>query len=467
MSNDAFDSELRPSPGDVNLKSTLPIWAVLVMIVLAAMSVRVVDLGGRSLWVDEGATAMNARLDFDQILRGERDRAHPPGYYALIHATSLISDSETALRLPSAIASSLAAAVAYLLGRRLGDHLIGMLGAAILIVSPLDVWYAQEARQPVFAALAVVTATYFLTRSNWAWRSASAAVLLVGLYLDYITAVGWIAVGALWLVIWLPKEPPRAANWLIVTGAAALVYAPVQGTEFFAGFQGLLGYEGAGIWYGDILSSNPVTSNPIGLLVVGGLATAILFALVRQLTANGRMAKAVTWLVVIGFAVGSALSPIPRAYSVKKVIVVGWPILALLIAYLILHRIGRGRPALISAILVLSMLGTVASYFVPKDDWRQATATINASAQPGDVAWVGPDHWAADAYLYYDGALPVFYDSEPASRVGDTGEVWMITYRRPQDTAPSLEAEAWFDDHWALVEEIPLYRLALRRYAQR
>jgi mannosyltransferase len=410
---------------------------------------------------------MNARLDFDQIFRGESDREHPPGYYALIRATSMISDSETGLRLPSAIASSLAAAVAYLLGRRLVNHWVGLLGAAILIVSPLDVWYAQEARQPVFAALAVVTATYLLTRSHWAWRAASAAVLLLGLYIDYITAVGWVAVGAMWLVIWLPREPQRAANWVIVTAAATLAYIPLQGAQFVAGFEGLLGYEGAGIWYGDILNSNPITSNPIGLLVVGGIATAIAFALARRLTADGRMARAVSWMVVIGFAVGSAVSPFPRAYSVKKVIVVGWPILALLIAYLVLHRIGRGRTALISTILVLSVVGTVASYFVPKDDWRQATAVINANAAPGDVAWVGPDHWAADAYLYYDGALPVFYDREPASSLGGVGEVWMITYRRPQDTAPSLEAEAWFDDHWTLVEEVPLYRLALRRYAPR
>ena len=40
-----------------------------------------------------------------------------------------------------------------------------------------------------------------------------------------------------------------------------------------------------------------------------------------------------------------------------------------------------------------------------------------------------------------------------------------MTYRRPQDTPPSLEVEAWFDANWTLAgPEEPFYRMAVRHY---
>jgi mannosyltransferase len=440
---------------------------VALAIFLIAFSVRLVDIGGRSLWVDEGATAINARLELSQLIRGEgQDPEHPSGYYALINLTSRWSDSETGLRVPSAVASSLAAVLTYLVGRRLVGHRLGLLAAAILILSPLDLWYAQEARQPVFAALAIIAGIWGLTRRDWVGYSVSVAALLIGLHLDYITAAGWLGAGAIWMVMWLRTERARLIEWLLVTGVAAAVYAPIQGSEFAAGFESLLGYEGAGIWYGELLGSNPVTSNAFGLLLMASLAVAITFALANRLTVRGSRANLWASLLAAGFALGSALTPIPRAYSVKKVLVVGWPVLALIIAFVILERVGpRWRRAMVIGLLASSLVASAASLLVPKDDWRGATAHVNSHAQAGDVVWVGPDPWAADAYHYYDGALPVMMAAEPAlSMLPQGGEVWLITYRRPQDTAPSLAVEGWFDEHWRLVEETPFYRLEVRRY---
>jgi hypothetical protein len=444
--------------------------ALVVLAVFAlALTIRVIDLGGRSLWVDEGATAVNSRLGLDQILGGEdQDFEHPPGYYALINLTSRISDSEAGLRLPSAVASALAAAVTYLVGRRLGGHLTGLLAAAILIVSPIDLWYAQEARQPALAALAIIGGIWGLARRDWLGYSVALVALVLGLYFDYITAAGWFAAGAIWTMLWRKADRARILDWLVVTAAAAIIYAPIEGAEFMTGFRGLLGYEGAGIWYGDILGSNPVTSNAIGLLAVAAVMVAIAFAVLNRLTGRGRAGAIWTALIVIAFALGSALTPIPRAYSVKKVLVVGWPVLALIIAYLIVMRAGAGwRRPMVIGLLATSLVGSAASFFVPKDDWRGATAYVNAHSVPGDVAWTREDTWAADAYFYYQGALPVHLDPSPDEEDLPLGhDVWLISYRRPQDPGghPSIQAEQWFDENWDLVEEVPFYRLAVRHY---
>lgn len=442
------------------------VWALaLAVIIVGAFAIRMVDLGGRSLWVDEGATWVLSQRTLPEIIENSGDDEHPSGYYALIHLTSRISDSEAALRLPSVIASVLAILATYLLGRDLVNHRLGLTAAALLALSPLDVWYAQEARQPIFAALIVVSAGYALSRGRWWGVIAASALLIIGLYLDFITAVGWVAFGGIWITIWFRKDRERVVDWASVTVVAVLIYAPLQGSEFFKGFSGLLGYQGGGFWYGEILGSNPVTSSPFGLLLLGGLVTAGVFALGRAITRPTRSGRLLSVLIVSGFALGSALMAVPRAYSVKKVIVTGWPVLTLLVAYLLVERVtGRSQRLLMGGAIALLALGTIATFTVPKDDWRNATAFVNENAADGDVVWVGPDPWAADAYFYYGGELPVFHETSPDQR-SIPGDVWLMTYRRPQDTPPSLEVEAWFDANWTLAgPEEPFYRMAVRHY---
>lgn len=436
------------------------------LILVAGFALRLVQLGEKSLWVDEGATWVLSQRPLPDILEDSGDREHPPGYYALIHFSSRVSDSEAALRFPSVVASTLAILLVYLLGRRMADHRVGIAAAALLALSPLDLWYAQEARQPVFAGLAVVAAGLALARGRWLGVTASALLLALGLYLDFITAVGWMAFGGIWVVIWVREDRRKVLDWLGVTFAAALVYAPFQGREFIDGFSGLLGHQGAGVWYGEILGSNPVTSSPFGLLALGGAVTAGIFALGRAITRSPRGGNIWAAAIVAGFAVGSALTAVPRAYSVKKVIVVGWPIVTLLVAYLLVERVARGqrRPLMIGAVIALAV-GSLATFAVPKDDWRSATATVNERSEPGDVVWVRPDPWAADAYFYYQGEAPVRYADEP-SPDPSVRDVWMITYRRPQDTPPSMASEKWFDDNWRLVEEYPVHRLSVRHYTR-
>jgi len=442
---------------------------IVAILFLAAMSMRLIDIGGRSLWVDEGATAINSRQDLDRILAGEANHVeHPPGYYALIHLTSVISDSEAGLRIPSALVSALSVIVTYSLGRRLVDHRFGLTAAAILLLAPLDLWYAQEARQPVFAAAAVTGALWGLTRRGRLGYPIAVMALLVGLYIDYITAAGWVAVGAIWVVVWLKRDRARVLDWLLVSGLAFLIYAPIRGREFVEGFRTLLDYDGAGLWYGSVLGSNPVTANAFGLLLVAAILAALTIILGNRLTKSVRWGSHWSIALVVGFALISVLTVIPRAYSVKKVLVVGWPVLTLIVAYLIINRLGdRWRRPVAVGLLAASALACGVSLLIPKDDWRGAVSYINATATSGDVAWTRDDPWAADAYLYYGGSLPVFLEAEPSGAdLPANGEVWLITYRRPQDVAPSLAVEEWFDQNWRLVEEVLFYRLAIRHYAR-
>ena len=62
-------------------------------------------------------------------------------------------DGELAVRLPSLIAGTLVIPALYELGRELYDRRTGLVAAAFAAVSPLLIWYSQEARMYAFVAL--------------------------------------------------------------------------------------------------------------------------------------------------------------------------------------------------------------------------------------------------------------------------------------------------------------------------
>jgi uncharacterized membrane protein len=444
--------------------------AVVILIFFGSLLIRLANLDVRSLWIDEGASVANAQEDISTILASRQDDKHPPGYYAMLHYVVGVDGSEGAVRLPSAIASALTAVLIYLIGRRLIGHYVGFLAAALSMFSPLDVWYAQEARQPVLAAFFVMLAAYGLARQDWGGGILALIGLVAGLYTDYLVAAGWVIVSAVWTFLWWRRDRSRVVACLAISVIGFLAFAPIQGAHFWNGFSVLQTDVGAGIWYGAILGSNPVTANPLGILATIFLLGLGGSFLVGKIPNRGKATIffAVLISAVVGLAI--ALMPIPRAFSVKKIIIVGWPLLLLFVSYLLLTQLAsRRRVITVVALLTVSVVASAITIFVvPKEDWRSAVAYVNANAAPGDVAWVNPDPWAPDVYHYYEGKLVVMGNVDPGAALAWTsvGDVWVITQRRPQDPIPNLAAEAWFDDHWRLVEEFSVYRLAVRRYEQ-
>ena len=105
----------------------------------------------------------------------------------------------------------------------------------------------------------------------------------------------------------------------------------------------------------------------------------------------------------------------------------------------------------------------VALLAVPKDDWRSATAHINANSQEGDVVWLDPN-FGYMPYGYYEPIIEPSFSSE-AVLENRNSEVWHIAERQPNRPIPGSSAEIWLDENRELLESIPLYRLEVRHYA--
>ncbi|HEX8231118.1 MAG TPA: glycosyltransferase family 39 protein, partial [Chloroflexia bacterium] len=127
-----------------------------------------------SLWLDEGFTVMFARMPWDQVLglRGAYD-PHPPLYYALVKLATILAPEVSAGRLLSVIAGTLTIPLVYVLGRKLFNPWAGLVASAVVSLSPLHVWYSQEARQYALTFLLVTLSYYallsFYREPRWGW----------------------------------------------------------------------------------------------------------------------------------------------------------------------------------------------------------------------------------------------------------------------------------------------------------
>jgi mannosyltransferase len=183
-----------------------------------------------SLWLDEGFTVMFSRLPWDVVLglRGAYD-PHPPLYYALVKLLLSLAPEVSAGRLLSVVAGTLTIPVAYALGRKLFNPWAGLVASMALALSPLHVWYSQEARQYAVALLLVALSYYallsFYREPGWVWAVLYGASTLASMYIDYSPLYALLPQFVI-LALVLRNHGQRALP-LFVSGALAVVgYLP-------------------------------------------------------------------------------------------------------------------------------------------------------------------------------------------------------------------------------------------------
>jgi len=142
---------------------------VLVAGVLAiAVALRFSTLGLQSYWSDEAATVDLLRGSFGHMLSALPDHERtPPLYYAVAWFWSRVfGTGEVGLRSVSAVFGVDTVLVAYLIARHVADERAGLIAGLLCAVSPLLVWYSQEARS--YSMLVFLCAA-----SVWLWLRAS------------------------------------------------------------------------------------------------------------------------------------------------------------------------------------------------------------------------------------------------------------------------------------------------------
>jgi mannosyltransferase len=214
-----LDSAMKPEGSHVSRftfhDSRLP----LLVLVLLAFALRVHRLEVQSLWYDEAVTAQVASRGVAELTRWTAEDIQPPLYYYAMSAwTRLQGRREWTLRFPSAFAGVLTVPALWALAQRLFgrglDGRIAALAAALLAaISPLYVYYSQEARMYAQLTLLGVLAGYALLRAMAAQQSRAEILWWAGfvtcavamLYTHYFGVFLLLAYGLWFLIAWAPE----------------------------------------------------------------------------------------------------------------------------------------------------------------------------------------------------------------------------------------------------------------------
>lgn len=203
-------------------------------------------LGASSLYVDEGFSwsAASAPLS-DVVQRVRESEVAPPTYYLGLHQVlGRVSDSEAALRLPSALAAIALVLVVFWVGYRVSGLRPAVFAAALTALSPLVLEYGQQARAYIFAMLAVAVAVGCVLeyhaagpgRRRTRWLAGAIGACILALWLHYTAAL----IVAPLVVLFLRSSTATRRDRLAFVGATVagwLVTVPLMRDQMDRGHE--------------------------------------------------------------------------------------------------------------------------------------------------------------------------------------------------------------------------------------
>ncbi len=197
-------------------RSTLVVVVLLALITLLGLGLRLYRLDNQSLWYDEGFSVYLARMDLGEITARTAADIQPPLYYYLLHGwIQLFGDDEWSLRVLSLLFGVLTVPLMYAVAWQLfRSRLAGLLASLFVSVSPLHVWYGQEARMYTLLTFLCLMSSYFLllvidAKKTWQIPALWVAYTLtnvVALYTHYFAFFILAFQAAYLLLVWIARQ---------------------------------------------------------------------------------------------------------------------------------------------------------------------------------------------------------------------------------------------------------------------
>ncbi len=394
-------------------------------IVALACFLRLHGLGGQEIWIDEAFSFYVATTG--EMLRALLIEHTPPLYYLLLRGwVAVAGSSETALRLPSALAGTLYVGAVIWAGRELVGPAVGLWSGLMAAVAPIHIYYSQEVRAYALLTLALAL-TYAvlgraLRRDTWPWWMLGSASALLALSTHYFGLLGLLPTAA---IVWSRPVRRPWGRYLVASLGSGLIFLPWVIWSFFltprsrpaiAWIRGV--WERTPPWLaiprslevfglgsqGDLpliyLKQFTTLAFPAGLRLLG-LAVLLLLGLWvagpwgdRSLGAPGLRSRKAALMILLGFplAVLWLVSFVKPVYAVGRYDMVAFPAFSLLLGLALwkLQRIPRagGLLACLAALLLLVPVGTklFLYYRAPSQGDALATAQVlDAGVADGDV----------------------------------------------------------------------------------
>ena len=392
-------------------------WLSTAAVATLAFVVRLITLGSRSLWTDEGYSFWFASQSLHTLWHDvPYYETHPPFYYTLLKGwMAFAGTTEAALRMPSVLASVLTVVVLATGGRmlragRIGDQ-VGLLAALLLALNKGSIEFAQQARPYALETLAVALMTLCSVRLLMQMdpdhgvhnrQSSRFVPAALGLTLSaaltlwshntamFIVFAVWVGLGT--TLFTNPDHRVQRALVLFVTGAIAVAmwtpYIPFmifQSRNVAANFWILLNWrEFPTAW--TLATGGKWAFIPMFAFVMLGL-----YEVWRRWRP---LAIHLVCVIVIPFAIVVLISYLVRPIFMDRLFAWMAPEVVTLTALGIVvtpRFIPWQRFGFIAIIAVLSLGQNLKFYRHPSEDWRALTETISSNARTGDLVILDPN----------------------------------------------------------------------------
>ncbi|MFZ5917613.1 MAG: glycosyltransferase family 39 protein [Chloroflexota bacterium] len=429
---------------------------LLLAVLLLAFGLRMYRLPYQSLWYDEALSVHYASQPLPEMLVGVSNSDHPPLHTLLLHLWMVSAGrSEFAVRYLSLWWGVLAVVLLYRLGARLVGRSAGLSAAGLLAISPLHVWYSQEARMYslslalslglVLSLLGVVS-----RRKNggivwWVYVLLGVGALYAHFYTAFVLLFVNLAFGFWWLRRLVDQGWPAMrvslARWVAAQMAILVLFLPwgrfvteqlATNATYWHGALGLgqiLRETALAFAVGDRIPTTPLAqAGTLALIGLGLLGVGVVARSGPAPTPAGpdraeRTLWLILWLLVPVMAIFALSHDRPK--FAPRYLLIALPALLLLagagwngLASWIARREVFARwPAalgwllasgLIISTTALALRAQYADPLLARPDFRAATRYISRHAGPGDtIVLLGGHSYPAFVY-YFDRDLPVY-----------------------------------------------------------
>lgn len=465
---------MRPATFYRSLRASIQDHYLLLIIILLGLILRIYDIGGESLWLDEFISLKFARLNLGGIIgRIYYDSENnPPLYFMFLHYwIVLFGDSEASLRMTTVVFNTASIIVLYILGRALFNKKTGLLASLIFSVSAYQIYYSQEARAYSLMVLLGLLSLFFLLRlmNKFDLRSAFGYALFSGLLL-YTHYYGLLIIAAenlyFFSIMLLQRSGKKKGliRWISLQVILSILFVP--------GFSMLMAGHALeeGFWLAKpdlttVMNSFIEYSGSEALLALFFIlgvfavvhAVVILYKnrsenfvnTVRAMFINKesdvKSMYLLLTLIVVMIVIPYVVSLFYRPVYHDRYSIMASPALYLLAAKGIMCiRITRLQYLIVLLILVLSFLNIYGYYKgVDKHQWREAIEYIESEAEYGDVLMVYPpfESYGAGYYLgRKDLKVRPFSDRSELSRNLEGKELWVVLSDKVYDGNLNQEA---------------------------
>ncbi|MBN1596290.1 glycosyltransferase family 39 protein [candidate division FCPU426 bacterium] len=419
------------SPASTPKHASRQVLLALTGLTLLALLLRIVQLGFRSIWLDEAYSVVLARAGLQGIISGAAMDIHPPLFYIFLSGwLRVFGESEWALRSWSVVCGALLVPVVYFLVRSWVNRQAAWAAAALVAVSPYFMELSRSGRMAaqlaLFSALSLFFFWRLLEKGDQASLAGYCAATLAACYTHYFAFLTLLAqhiyvfmgirtlglpraVRKKWLLAqlflllgfspWLPwfwdHVQKGGPSW---RGPGAAWYEPMH--AFYVFFVGTSCWT----WWHKMWAVGGITA---GLGLVGWQCRPRLEKCFRSMPPKSWGLLLIVLLVPVGAV---------WIYSMMKTNVfdnryLSLPALAALILVAALWSAMPRRTAVWSAVLLglgfaLPLLNqyVVYGYY---DNWREVAAHLNSRAQTQDIVAMYPPWNETPLEYYLRGRLPI------------------------------------------------------------